>query len=296
MDIAAFLKRLSTLKVDRSKGAPAPHKPVLLLALLESIENGEVLENKVFITPELVARFKDTWHSLVKNEKFIPNFSLPFYHLKGDKFWHLKTLPGWEISVTSSSSVKSFSALKNAVAFACFEDEVYGLLLNIHNRNAVKRLLLDVYFAGKNLSASYTFIETIASQILNESQRIYQQKIDVADDEELFVRSGVFKKVVPMIYGYTCCISGLKINATRNIQMIDACHIVPFAESHDDTIKNGISLSPNLHRAFDRYMISINENYEVVVSAILLSLARTPLGHFTARRYCYQRNNCIALQ
>ena len=47
--------------------------------------------------------------------------------------------------------------------------------------------------------------------------------------------------------------------------MIDACHIVPFSESHDDTITNGLSLCPNLHRAFDRGLLSIDENYKVVL-------------------------------
>lgn len=48
--------------------------------------------------------------------------------------------------------------------------------------------------------------------------------------------------------------------------MIDACHIIPFSESYDDTIKNGIALCPNLHRAFDRGLISIDDNYKVIVS------------------------------
>ena len=51
-----------------------------------------------------------------------------------------------------------------------------------------------------------------------------------------------------------------------DIQMVDACHIVPFAVSHNDTISNGISLSPNLHRAFDRGLVSVNSDYKVMVS------------------------------
>ena len=50
--------------------------------------------------------------------------------------------------------------------------------------------------------------------------------------------------------------------------MIDACHIVPFSESYDDTISNGIALCPNLHRAFDRGLISIDENYRVLVNPV----------------------------
>lgn len=48
--------------------------------------------------------------------------------------------------------------------------------------------------------------------------------------------------------------------------MIDACHIIPFSESFNDTITNGIALCPNLHRAFDRGLIAINEDYKVIVS------------------------------
>jgi len=58
----------------------------------------------------------------------------------------------------------------------------------------------------------------------------------------------------------------MKINTTFSVSMIDACHIVPFSESHDDTITNGIALCPNLHRAFDRGLISIDQNYRVLVS------------------------------
>jgi putative restriction endonuclease len=48
--------------------------------------------------------------------------------------------------------------------------------------------------------------------------------------------------------------------------MIDACHIKDWAKSYDDTITNGIALCPNLHRAFDRGMISVDENLKVIVS------------------------------
>jgi putative restriction endonuclease len=57
----------------------------------------------------------------------------------------------------------------------------------------------------------------------------------------------------------------MKIDATISVSMIDACHIIPFCKSFDDTITNGIALCPNLHRAFDRGLIGIDDNYRVVV-------------------------------
>src|SRR5690606_22893691 len=79
-------------------------------------------------------------------------------------------------------------------------------------------------------------------------------------------RCSIFKNEVPKIYKYTCAISRLNITTTSDIQMIDACHIEPWSSTKNDTIQNGITLTPTLHRAFDRHLISIDENYRVVVS------------------------------
>ena len=84
--------------------------------------------------------------------------------------------------------------------------------------------------------------------------------------KKFFLRGNIFKRQVPIVYENTCAISGLQINATFNVSIIDACHIVPFSNSYDDTITNGISLTPTLHRAFDRGLISIDDNYCVLIS------------------------------
>ena len=94
----------------------------------------------------------------------------------------------------------------------------------------------------------------------------YKKEFATLDEEEIFIRNGAFRKVVPRIYNQSCCISGMRIISTLEIQMVDACHIVPFSESHDDTISNGISLCPNLHRAFDRGLIAIDNDFKLIVS------------------------------
>jgi len=86
------------------------------------------------------------------------------------------------------------------------------------------------------------------------------------NEEEIFLRGSLFKREIPKIYQNTCCISGMRIDALASVSMVDACHIIPFSESYDDTITNGIALCPNLHRAFDRGLIAINEQYRVVIS------------------------------
>lgn len=59
----------------------------------------------------------------------------------------------------------------------------------------------------------------------------------------------------------------MRIIIHGEVQMIDACPIVLFAESRDDTIRNGILLCPNIHRAFDREFIALTNDYEVMVKS-----------------------------
>jgi len=267
MNIQLFFHKLKKLKVDRSKGAAAPHKAILLLSVIQGIESNQINTNKIFITPELVAAFKDNFCNLVTDNRFQPNFALPFYHLKSDGFWHLQLLPGRELLLTSSGSIRSFSALRETVAYAFLSEDVYQILQIEQNRIQAKYILLQTYFGGGELLAGHIgFMESIAQQILNESPAAYRQEVADADEEEQFLRNNVFKKTIPRSYNYTCCISGMRIITPRELQMIDACHIIPFALSHDDTISNGLSLCPNLHRAFDRFLITIDKNYKVVVS------------------------------
>ncbi|MDO8928889.1 MAG: HNH endonuclease [Bacteroidota bacterium] len=84
-------------------------------------------------------------------------------------------------------------------------------------------------------------------------------------EEEMILRSHIFRKAVLEIYDGRCAISGMKLEFGKNVSMVDACHIVPFSDAQGDTISNGIALSPTLHRAFDRGLVSVSDDYRVLV-------------------------------
>jgi putative restriction endonuclease len=134
--------------------------------------------------------------------------------------------------------------------------------------------LLETYFFETkdryNTNGSNHEIENIEQEILKEDPIEYvaavKKLIIEKKEEEIYLRSSIFKREVPKIYNYTCCISGMRIDTMENISMVDACHIVPFSESYNDTISNGIALCPNLHRAFDRGLIGIDEDYRVIIN------------------------------
>lgn len=253
-----------------------PHKPILLLSMIHLIKNGTINSNQIFITPDLVLEFKNLWSKLVQTPH-ISNFALPFYHMKTEPFWRLKTIFGTEIPLSKSNSIKSLKSLKESVFCAEIDLDLFYLIVN-DKHDEFESYLLERYFAVKknqidDYSKNYLF-EEIEQQILCDNTAVYQKRIEDLNhklnesefEEEIFVRGGIFKKEIPKIYNYQCAISSMRIETSKNIQMIDACHIVPFAISNNDTIQNGISLSPNLHRAFDRGIITINLDYVVKVS------------------------------
>ncbi|MFV8226581.1 HNH endonuclease [Christiangramia aquimixticola] len=276
--ISDYLYYFKKLKRGVSRGlGKAPHKPVLLLSIISLIRKQQITNNRIFITAELVLEFRDIWKKLV-HTKHTENFALPYFHMRSEPFWYIVEKPGKNLILTKSKSIKSFRNLKENVAFAEINKDLFYLLTQSHTSKILETALLENYFPTKyqdfwenNINLEESRIEY---EIENTDSKEYREKLvalkntlnEEQFDEEIFVRGGLFKKTVPKIYDYSCSISGMKITSTHNVQMVDACHIYPFSLSNDDTVPNGIALSPNLHRAFDRGLITINDNYIVRVS------------------------------
>jgi putative restriction endonuclease len=82
-----WLGRLAKLKVDRASGDPAPHKPLLLLVVLELAEQGLLPAEELALTPELAFRFATYWSMVAARRRQRPDVRYPFYYLKSDGCW-----------------------------------------------------------------------------------------------------------------------------------------------------------------------------------------------------------------
>lgn len=269
-----YLKRFEKLRIDRSHGI-APHKPILLISILQAFQNNLITTPRIYLTPELVTLFKANWSLLVITNHDC-RISYPFYYMKSDKFWKLIPKSSFNSIDKLGSLVKSFASLNAAIEYAAIDDDLFLLMKEKKANNILQQFLLDYYFpkTKNNFSNSSEeqrkILNNIEGKILNEDAIEYRKEIkrllQQNNEEEVFLRGSLFKREIPKIYNNTCCISGMRIDATINVSMVDACHIVPFSESYDDTITNGIALCPNLHRAFDRGLIGIDEQYKVIIS------------------------------
>jgi putative restriction endonuclease len=54
-----YLKALTRLKRGNTPMGIAPHKPVLLVSIIELLEKGIITQNKVYINADLVGTFKE---------------------------------------------------------------------------------------------------------------------------------------------------------------------------------------------------------------------------------------------
>lgn len=278
----SILSQLTSLRRAPTKFGQAPHKPILLLAVLEAFENGEITDNWIEINEALLTRFYDLWKLLVQTEN-TPNFSLPFYHMSHEKgeFWKLIVIPGMFIPTTKSNSITSFSALKASVLAAELSAEFYYEITDALSREKLKQALLNRYFPNFSRNSIKTVVrysQEIEKQILYDPAENYARKVlrqiesetTEAREELLILRSHIFRKAVLAVYNKQCAVSGLKIESIRETFLIDACHIIPFAKIPDDTIRNGIALSPTFHRAFDTGLIAIDDDYRLLVHPKLI--------------------------
>jgi putative restriction endonuclease len=80
------------------------------------------------------------------------------------------------------------------------------------------------------------------------------------------VNQSVFRQIVLENYNKQCAITGIDIP-----NLLFASHIIPWATNEQERLnpENGICLSALYDKAFDKGLIGINANHEVILSAAL---------------------------
>ncbi|MCY4646043.1 MAG: HNH endonuclease [Gammaproteobacteria bacterium] len=79
-------------------------------------------------------------------------------------------------------------------------------------------------------------------------------------------RDQVFAKGVKRAYNNTCAISGLQILNGRGRAEAQAAHIRPVKDAGPDSVRNGLALSATVHWMFDRGLISIKDDYTLLLN------------------------------
>ena len=93
-----------------------------------------------------------------------------------------------------------------------------------------------------------------------------QQRERISITLSRILRDRVFRRVVLRAYDARCAITGLKLINGRGRAEVAAAHIRPVEASGPDIVSNGIALSGTAHWMFDRGLISLADNLEILIS------------------------------
>ena len=79
-------------------------------------------------------------------------------------------------------------------------------------------------------------------------------------------RDVAFRRKVRAAYDYRCAMSGLRLRNGGGRPEVQAAHIRPVDHHGSDAVRNGLALSGTLHWMFDRGLVSVAEDWTILVS------------------------------
>jgi putative restriction endonuclease len=80
------------------------------------------------------------------------------------------------------------------------------------------------------------------------------------------LRDRVFRQVILKAYDARCVVTGLKLINGGGRAEVAAAHIRPVAANGPDIVSNGVALSGTIHWMFDRGLISLGDDLEILLS------------------------------
>lgn len=291
MNLELYLKQFGHLRLDTNSRRwtamttyRAPHKPLLLLSILDLFAQGCIRTNLIEVTPELGGLFASYW-SIIFSDGRRGNLALPFFHLRSSSFWHLIPRPGQEALLEAIGQVDTLAHLERTVIGATLDDELFELLQTEQARNALRNILIKTYFAPDLhimlLSQGISNLEVFkySQQLIESSRRQVRDHIS-GDEPQYAVRDQGFRRAIVQLYNHRCAFCGVRMMTPDGHSAVEAAHIVPWSVSHNDDPHNGMALCRLCHWTFDEGLTGVSARYMVVLSRdlrISLNLA----GHLT---------------
>ena len=246
-----WLQKLATLRIDRARGNPAPHKPLLLLVILEMVEKGEITSRELFLSPDLAFRFSVFWSVVARRRKQPPEVRLPFHHLESSGIWQPLTADGKP------------SPDKKMTAMVRFDEQFFECLADYKFRDRAQRILIETepYFQPEERVALYSMLQIRpAASEIRENQELYKASVQAGRDARFRI------EVVVVAYKHRCALTGYRMTTLAMESIVDAAHIHQFHNSRNNDPRNGMALSKNAHWQFDRGLWSVNDDYRVLVN------------------------------
>ena len=139
-------------KRGNNHGVFSNAKPIYLLSIIDAIEDGYIVGNKILYNNiGLQELYKSDFRKyqygeglLFKANANITPYSLPFFHLNAEPYYHIK----WKESTTPPKQAQSPSNkyLSNNVEFSFLDEELWTLLQDATFRKSMRQAIINKFF------------------------------------------------------------------------------------------------------------------------------------------------------
>jgi putative restriction endonuclease len=279
-DLATSVKHFSSL--TRAPGPVwgaatknrAPHKPILLLAVLDLVQRGVIDSPFIAVTAELVELnelFNLYWRRIVPLGQ-TSSIAFPFSRLDREPFWELVPQPGKSITQAVINNTSSVAYLRGYALGARMDEGLFRIMQTGEGREVLRETLLQSYFS-KEAQALLREQSVVNRQAFDYSQALEDKALlplvaepPASDMYKRDARDQGFRRVVVTSYDHRCALCGVRIVTPEGHTVVDAAHIVPWSKSKNDDIRNGMALCKLCHWAFDEGMVGVSDRYDVLIS------------------------------
>ena len=271
-----WLQKLRRLhpNVSHAKGQGAarfaPHKPMLLLAILDLAEAADPvgLDSHLPLSVGLRVRFRESWSIVVRRWGTKPDISLPFFHLSSQGFWKPKQANG-----TPASDPRSTASIE-------LHPELTAPLALQNFRQLARHVLIQTWFPVDEQAGLYALFGGksdggVTAAILEKESAASAARTG---------RDARFRIQVVVQYVYTCALTGYTLTTADGATIVEAAHIADFATTRSNDPRNGLALTPDAHWMFDEHLWTADEKLNVVVSKAGYS-DWSPVGQSLAARH-----------
>jgi putative restriction endonuclease len=265
------LKREVTegLSVYRGGGSPSLNKPLLLLAVLDLAASSHLEENRVRFEPPLFEIYQSYWDAVVGEGR--SRIEFPFWYLSSAPFWNPVARSAFADEVAERDAARkplSANQIRQWIDHVRLSEPFYAVTQDPGDRETLRRIIVDFWLDD---DAS----QTQADRVREQEQAVYRYALALQQAAEQNapytatrevneqIRHKAFRRLVLGAYGYRCAVTGTRLTLPSDrsdLHLVQAAHIHDWAMSHDDSPRNGLPLTPDVHWLFDNGLFTLDRD------------------------------------
>lgn len=140
MSLDYYIDAFSSLRMNRSGGTVSPHKACMLFAVMDLVEQEQLINNRIYLDDQLKEAFTLHFEKL-RSGRDQNSPHLPYHHLHTSRFWHHHARPGHESQYESLRESSSELKVVASVEHVTVDPELFEYFKSYNARESLREAL-----------------------------------------------------------------------------------------------------------------------------------------------------------